>query len=217
MTIKKGSTTHQINPSCDACLLHECAHKRAVCLKGKNTDARRALMVFTDHPDYFADHAQRPYAMDCGRLLDWMFLRMSIDPKRVAYDYTLRCYPKKSLPGSKADRANLILECNQYRFASIAKVRPRAIACLGQTTLEAFTGQAKVGPLAERDYVPWEGVVRKYVKRVWIGYNPWACLGPSASDAVSIFRTLWQAAEDANMKPVLNPSVPPFNFPTRMS
>lgn len=173
-------------------------------------------MVFTDHPNYFADHAQKPYALDCGRLLDWMFQRMSVAPDRVAYDYTLRCYPKKDLPSTKAERANYILECNQYRFASIAKVRPRAIAILGQSSLEAFTGQAKVGPLSERSYRPWEGVVRKYVERVWIGYSIEYCL-ISPSDSVQVFRTLWQAAEDAGLKPKLDPSIPPFKFPTRMS
>lgn len=209
-------TRYQANSNCTRCPLHEQAHPRAVCLKGKNTDGRKPMMVFTDYPNYFADHAQRPYAMDSGRLLDWMFQRMSVDPKRVAYDYTLRCYPKKSLPSTKADRSNLIVECNKYRFASIAKVRPRAIVILGQTSLEAFTGKTKVGDFSEHDIMPWEPVVRKHVQRVWVGYSIEYCL-ISPSDSVQVFRTLWSGAEAAGLNPKLDPSIPPFPFPNRMS
>lgn len=208
---------YQINPDCKRCPLHESAHSRAVCLRGKNSDVAQRLVIFTDHPDYFADHAQRPYAMDSGRLLDWMLKRMSINPARVAFEYTLRCYPKKSLPTTKAGRADCIVECNKYRFARIAKLKPRAIVTLGQTSLEAFTGKNKVGEFSERRVPAWEGVVRDYVSGVWVGYSPWACLGPSASEAVSIFRTIWQGADESGLRPVIDPSVPPFQFPTRMS
>lgn len=207
---------YQINPACERCPLHLQAHKRSVCLKGKNTDSHKKLMVFTDHPNYFADHAQRPYAMDSGRLLDWMFQRMSVDPSRVAYDYTLRCYPKKSLPGSKAERAELIVECNKYRFASIAKVRPKAIVTLGQVSLEAFTGKGKVGDHSEHRVHAWEPVVNRIVDGVHVGYSLEYCL-ISPSDSVQVFRTLWNGAVEAGLKPKLNPKIPPFHFPTRMS
>lgn len=213
---KIQTNPNQINPKCRACQLHKYAHPRAVCLKGKNVDKPKRLVIFTDYPDYYADHAQKPYAMDCGRLLDWMLKRMSIDPKRVAYEYTLRCYPQKSLPTTKAKRANCILECNGYRFATIAKLRPKAVVCLGQTSLEAFTGKTKVGDYSERKVGVQQTSVSRFVPNVWIGYSLQYCL-ISPSDSVQVFRTIWCAAEEAGLKPKINASVPPFAFPTRMS
>lgn len=199
----------QINPNCTACALHESA--RFVCLKGKNTDGRRPLMIFTDHPDYFADNAGRGYANDTGRILDWLLQRMSIDPAKVAYEYTLHCYPKKELPSTKAGRTICIEECSHYRFALIAKCRPKAIVSLGQTSLEAFTGQTKVGQWTDLRVPCWEGVVRDYVQHVHVSYSlAYILLYPS--DTPMVYRTIFRAAEEAGLKPRINPNVPAFKW-----
>lgn len=202
------SNEYQINPSCTACVCHKSA--RSVCLKGRNTNGLRRLVVFTDHPDYFADNAGRPYAMDVRRLLDWMFYRMSVDPKDVAYEYTLRCYAKNTLPTQKADRAICIEECAQYRFATIAKLKPKAIAVLGTVSLEAFTGHTQIGNWVDRPKVrAWEPVVRDYVENVWVAYSLNFCI-MSPSSTPSVFRVLYQASREAGLNPVINPNIPPF-------
>lgn len=200
------SLANQINPKCTLCPCHVSA--RTVCLKGK-VAPRSRLVVFTDSPDYFADNAGRPYALDTGKILDWMFARMSVPSKDVSYEYTIRCYGKDTLPTTKAGRAQCIEECAQYRFATIAKIKPKAIAVLGQVSFEAFTGAGKVGEHEGRRLRAWEPVVRDFVDGVWCGYSL-AYILISPSDAYRVFRVLYKAAEEAGLNPELDPSVPPF-------
>lgn len=200
---------HQINPSCTACVCHKGA--KTICLKGRNVEEKKKLVVFTDHPDYFADHAGRPYSLDVRRMLDWLFLRMSVEPENVAYEYTLRCYPEKLLPSTKADRAVCIEECAEYRFATIAKLRPKVIVALGTVSLEAFTGRTKIGDFVERKIRAWEPVVRDFTEDIWIGYSiNYILLAPS--DTPSVFRTLYMAAKEAGLKPKIDSTVPAFQW-----
>lgn len=207
----------QINPTCKACICHESANKKSVCLKGRNAEGTRKLVVFTDYPDYFANGSGRGYTLDCRRILDWLFQRMSVDPGRVAYEYTLRCYAKDTLPSTKAERAVCIEECSEYRFNAINILRPRAIVVLGQTSLEAFTGKTQIGQWTERKIRAWEPVVREWVDSVWVGYSLQYILRPDggASDTPSVFRILFQAAKDAGLNPQIDPSVPPFTWRTQ--
>lgn len=203
-------TKNQINPTCKACSLHLGAS--CVCLKGRG-NAKGSLMIFSDYPDYFADRARRPYSLDVGKFLDWCMKRMSIDPDDVVYEYTLRCYAQKTLPTTKAGRYVCIQECNQYRFATIAKLRPKAIVVFGQVSLEAFTGRTRVKD--NSDLVPIacnEGLVKKYVPHVWCGYSvQYSLMSPAASP--NAFRTMWYAAKEAGFKPKINADVPPFVWP----
>jgi uracil-DNA glycosylase family 4 len=201
----------QINPTCKNCKLHEFAHPNAVCLRGKNTESRKRLMVFTDTPDYFANHAKAPYKLDVGKFLDWCFESMSIEPNRVAYDYTLRCYAGKNLPTTKATRAEPIEECALYRFDSIELVRPKAIVILGKVSLEAFTGKSDVSMYQGRKVPCWEPVVRDIVPEVWVGYGLQGIL-ISAGDAHRVFRVLYYAAQDAGFKPKIDPTVKQFQW-----
>lgn len=206
-------TKYQYDSKCKACVCHRTAGTKSVCLKGKNVElGRKKLLVFTDYPDYYANGSGRGYTLDARRILDWMFARMSIDPGDVAYEYTLRCYAKDSLPSTKAERAVCIEECSQFRFASIAKLKPRAIATLGQTSLEAFTGKSQIGEWVERRIRAWEPVVREWIDGVWVSYSLNLILTNSPGDSPSVFRVLFQAAKEAGLRPVLNPSVPPFQW-----
>lgn len=197
--------------TCKACICHTTAKPKSVCLRGRNAEAHRPLVVFTDYPDYFADGSCKPYALDAGKMLDWMFARMSVDPAKVAYEYTLRCYAKESLPTTKANRATCIEECSQFRFKTLARIRPRAIAVLGQVSLEAFTGKTQIGSYVGRRLRAWEPVVRDYCESVWVGYSLNYIL-VSPSDSPGVFRVLFQAARDAGLNPVIDPTVPPFQW-----
>lgn len=204
---------NSINAACTACQLHETASDRAVCLKGKGVDQRRKLLIYTDVPDFFADRAGRAYTGEVYRILSWMLRRMSVDLDQVAFDYTLRCYPARSLPTTKAYRAECIMACAQYRFATVAKVRPKAIVCLGNVSLEAFTGKTKIGEYEGRRIWAWEPVVRDYTDGVWVGYSI-AYLQQYPGDAPSVFRTIWRAAEEAGLKPTIDKEVKPYTWNT---
>lgn len=169
-------------------------------------------MIFTDTPDYFADNAKAPYILDLQRLLQFILGSMGVSMTQVAMDYTLRCYPAKDLPTTKAGRASCISECNEYRFASIAKVKPKAIVTLGETSLEAFTGKTGVKNHTEDPVRAWEGTVRKFVAHIWCGYSlAYVLVSPSA--ITKVFKTIWQAAEEAGLNPKLNPDEPVFHWP----
>lgn len=202
-------TKTQINANCRRCPLHQ--NSKRVCLRDRNTEDRKRLVLFIDHPDYFADHLNKPFAFDTGKILDWMFARMSIDPADVGYSYTLRCYPKKELPGAKAERAVLIQECASYRFATIKRTRPKAIVAMGKVSLEAFTGKAQIGDFEGRRIPAWEPVVRDFVDGIWISHGTSYIL-TSPSDTPRVFRVLYKAAEEAGLNPQLNPEIPPFQW-----
>ena len=105
----------------------------------------------------------------------------------VALDYTLRCYPNGNLPTTKAGRSTCIAECSRFRFASVAKVKPKAIVTLGQVSCEAFTGVTEVKRVAETPVRAWEGMVSQFVPHVWVGYSiAYALVSPAAS--IGIFR-----------------------------
>lgn len=205
------SNKNQIRSDCKLCPLHQYAKNSSVCLRGRIHEDRSKtrLVIFSDYPDYFADNASKPFALETGRILDWFLDRMSVDRTRVAYEYTLRCYPAKKLPTTKAGRAALVEECSTYRFATIARLRPRSIVGLGQTTLEAFTGHTRIGDWQGRAVPCWEGVVRDHADKIWIGYSLNYILA-YPSDTPAVFRVIYRAAEEAGLKPKLNPNVPPF-------
>ncbi len=211
-------STYQINPKCTRCPLHQQAQPKSICLRGRIYDKTQKprLIIYTDSPDYISDNSGRSYTLDTGRILDWFLDRMSVSKSDVAYDYTLRCYPNKKLPTTKADRAALIEECSSYRFATIAKIRPRAVVGLGQTTLEAFTGKTRIGDWQGRSVLCWEGVVRDFAERIWIGYSLNYILA-YPSDTPSVFRVIFRAAEAAGLKPKIDPSIPPFQWRNTMT
>lgn len=182
-------------------------------MRGRNAETRKRLLIYTDYPDYFAEHAGRAYALHAGKFLDWCLRSMSLDPTQVAYDYTLKCYAKKTLPSTKAARSEVIIKCSRYRFATIAKVKPKAIVCLGSTSLEAFTGKSKAGAYNGRKVPIWEGVVRDYVQHVWVSHGLSYVLFDGAGESQDVFRTIYCAAEEAGLKPEIDPSVPPFKWP----
>ncbi len=194
---------HQINPACTECKLHS-NKGTAVCLKGVGVDEHRKLMIFADQPDYFANNAKRGFVLDTLDFWTYVLDCMSISPDDVAFDYTVRCYSKGGVASTKAERSPIILSCSSYRFKSIAKVQPKAIVVSGGTSLEAFTGKTKVGDFQEDCLKAWEGVVRKFVKHVWVCHS--AAYGmASPASIIPIFRTVFQAAEEAGLNPKINP------------
>lgn len=209
---RRSSNDHQINPRCTSCPAYKTARGSSICLAGQSRlGTHKKLVVFTDYPDFFSNLASKPYSLEAGKILDWLFARMSVDSNDVAYEYTLRCYPGKSLPSKKSDRGSWIEECSQYRFATLAKLKPKAIATLGQVSLEAFTGKTQLGPNIGRNIRAWEPVVRDYAEHVWVGYSlTYILLYPS--DTPSVFRVLFQAALEAGLNPKIDPTVPPFHW-----
>lgn len=195
---------NQINPACTECKLHE-PKGTSVCLKGSGVDGKKKLMIFADQPDYFANNARKGFVLDVLDFWAYILSCMSISIEDVAFDYTVRCYNKAGVASTKAARGPIIIACSSYRFKSIDKVEPKAIVVSGSASLEAFTGKTKVSDYHENTVKAWEGRVRKHVPHVWVCHSA-AFAMTAASESIPIFRTVWQAAEEAGLEPVINPS-----------
>lgn len=185
--------------------MHE--HTDAVCLKGIGTDKHRPLMIFADYPDHFANKAKRAFVADVREFWEYILGSMSVSKDDVAFDYTVKCNIPKGVANTKAERAPIIMECNRYRFSSIRKVKPKAIVISGSVSLEAFTGKTNVGEYHESSVRAWERPVRDIVTNVWVCHSAmYAMSSPAAT--VPIFRTVFQAAQEAGLNPRLNPRFP---------
>lgn len=199
------------NPNCKLCELSESAHPRSVCLKGEGTGIAR-LLIYMDTPTLVEDRRHRGFVSDGASLLHWMLNRMSVNLNHVYFDYILKCYPGKSkLYSKKAYRLNYIEACSFYRVATLQHIRPAAVIGMGSRCCEAFLGSEKVALYEGTDWTPMEPLMRDYIDRIFITYSPAYAL-ESPAESVSIYRTLWAAAEKAGLKPRFNKYLKAFDY-----
>lgn len=209
MLKKKEKNIATIRSDCCRCPLHEEAN--TVCLAGRGA-INAALMLFVDYPDSISDKAGRPFKLATGELLDWMFQRMSIDPAKIRYEYTLRCYPKnKKLISTKDKRDICFRGCNQYRYKVLKKIKPKAVVVMGNISLEAFTGRVKISEVQGLKIECNEPAVKEVIKEVWCAASPYQLL-QVPSDTPNVYRVLFQAAKEAGLKPKINPEVKPYRW-----
>jgi uracil-DNA glycosylase family 4 len=150
---------------------------------------------------------------DSADFLRWLLRRMSIT-SGFYIDYVLKCYPKNCRQfGTKAHRANMIEACATYRLATLQQMKPRALVAMGTTACEAFTGSEKVSEWAGARWIPNEPFVREFLEGIWVTYSPGYAL-QGASESVPIYRTLFQAAEEAGLNPKFNPNVKHYDYGT---
>jgi uracil-DNA glycosylase len=107
----------------------------------------------------------------------------------------------------------MIEACSVYRVATLQQLRPKTIVAMGSVACEAFIGEQKVGNFEGTCWIPNEPFVREFVERVWITYSPAYAL-EDPSNAVSIYRTLYQAAEEAGLNPKFNKEAKAFDYGT---
>lgn len=199
------------NPQCRLCALHSSAHLKSVCLKGGG-GGTAPLVVFLDSPTLVEDSRHRGFVSDGAELVRWMFRRMSLKNSDVYVDYVLKCYTGKDKTiGRKAYRQEMIEACSVYRFATLQTIKPKAIVAMGSKACEAFIGSEKVGNYEGTHWIPTEPAVREYVPHIWVTYSPFYALEKPA-ESVTIYRTLFRAAEDAGLQPTLDENVTPFDY-----
>lgn len=199
------------NPNCTLCVLSSSAHPRSVCLKGEGSGIAQ-LVIFMDAPSLVEDRRHHSFVSDGAALLKWMLNRMSVNINHVYFDYILKCYPGKCREYSKkAYRLNFIEACSTYRVATLQHIRPRAVIGMGSKCCEAFLGSDKVALYEGTDWTPMEPMMRDYVDKVFITYSPAYAL-EDAAESVSIYRTLWAAAEKAGLKPRFNKYLKAFDY-----
>lgn len=203
------------NPNCQLCDLHAYAGKRSRCLKGRSGDnAYGKLVIFLDHPSVVDDKRGKGVVSENANYLTWLMSRMSITPDQYHVDYVLKCYPGKCQSiRKKAQRMEMVEQCSIYRIATLQRLQPSAIVAMGAKACEAFIGADKVGNFEGTTWIPTEPAVREFVSHVWIAYSPGYGL-EDASETVSIFRTLWAAALDANLKPKMNLELKMYDYGT---
>lgn len=202
------------NPACKSCSLCESASRRSICLKGGGGDKAK-LLIFLDAPNIVEDKRSRGVVSDGVMWLKWALARMSVSRNDVYVDYIVKCYPGRSQGfKKKAQRAEMVEQCFQYRIATLQHHEPKAIIAMGRFACEAMTGRSdKVKESEGTTWTPAEPQVRDYVPNVWVSYSPAYALQDMA-ESVGIFRVLWHAAIDAGLKPKIDKGVAPFDYGT---
>lgn len=199
------------NPNCELCELSQTCSPKAVCLKGGGgLDAR--LAIFLDAPSIVEDRRGKGLVSESAEFLKWLLNRMSVSTQDVYVDYVLKCYhkPNKNV-GKKAFRAQMLEACSVYRFATLQRIKPKAIIAMGTIACEAFTGSSEIGEYEGARWTSNEPRVREIVDAVWISYAPAYAL-ESPAESVGIYRTLFAAAKEAGLKPKLNTKIPLYDY-----
>lgn len=193
--------------NCDRCELSLHATPKSVCLKREGMDVA-PLLIFFDHPNLVEDRRSKPFISDAAELLKWMMRRMSVTNYQL--DYVLKCYPGKCKTFSKKPyRLDYVQSCSIYRFATLQTCRPKQVVGCGSICCETFVGSKKVSDFEGTTWTPIEPEVRDYIEDVWITYSPAYAL-EDAAQSVSIYRTLFAAANRAGLNPHLDKTVKPF-------
>lgn len=190
-----------IHKPCKFCKLAKTAY--TVCLNGYGSDNPK-LLIFLDNPSQEEDRRHKAGEGKYIRLVIWMMQRMSIPPSEYRIEYTIKCHAEPNQIKTIAQFSAPLETCGLHRFASLQKYKPRSVVGLGRLTCKAFTGSLNQG-----DY---EGTFWPYAKRnIWIGYNP-AYAFQNPSEALRIYRVIYAAAVEAELKPKFNPKTLPFDF-----
>lgn len=196
------------DPTCTDCILHRTAKHRCLSSQG---DVNCRLAIFLDSPAYIDDKRGKSFVSDNAEFVRYCLNRMSVPESLVYLDYIVKCYPKK-LPGQKADRMACVNACSQYRLASLQKLKKlRSLVVLGSLGCETFTMEKQIGLRQGTDWVPASPLVRQIVPRVWVGFSP-GLLENKPSEAGSIYRVIYIAAEEAGLKPQTNLKIKPYEF-----
>lgn len=196
------------NPECDECVLHTRA--RHVCLPSEG-DQDAVLAIYLDYPSFLDDRRGRSFVSDNAEFVKFCLHRMSVSLDAVFFDYIVKCCPGK-MPGKKEDRMTCVRACSQYRFAALQKLpHIKAIVGLGSLACETFTLVKEVGKKAGAEWAPISPIMKQHVDHIWIGMSP-GVLKEQPSEAGSIFRVIWMAAEDAGLSPAVNEDMKPYQF-----
>jgi uracil-DNA glycosylase family 4 len=170
------------------------------------------LLIYLDAPTLVDDRRHRPFVSEAASLLRWFCARMSLDMSKVYMDYILKCYPVGSKDyGKKPHRLSYIEACSVYRIATLQQLKPKAVIGMGSKCCEAFMGSDKVGNFEGTSWTPLEPLMRNFVEKVFISYGPAYAL-ENPAETVSIYRTLWAAAEAAGLQPEFNKNLKQFDY-----
>lgn len=199
------------NTECEDCVLHKRARHRCLPSLG---DQDCKLAIYLDSPTYMDDKRGRSFVSDNGEFVKYCLKRMTVDLDDVYLDYVVKCYPGK-MPGKKDERMACVRACSQYRFKSLKRLpHLKAMVVLGSLGCEMITMDKTVGHKAGADWEPLSPLMRQHVQTVWVGYSP-GMLVEQPSEAGSIYRVIFMAAEQAGLRPKADLSVKPYDFPSK--
>ena len=102
------------------------------------------VMLVGEQPGNQEDLAGHPFVGPAGRLLDEALIEAGIDRAKVYVTNTVKHF-NSTLRGKlrihKKPNARQIAACRPWLDAEIARIRPKAIVCLGATAAQALLGR----------------------------------------------------------------------------
>lgn len=192
---------------CTRCVLHKRAKHRCLPSVG---DQDCTLAIFLDYPTLVDDRRGRSFSSDNAEFVRFCLKRMSVPLEAVYLDYIVKCYPVK-MPGKKDERMACVRECSTYRTESIEQLTHlKAMVVLGSLGCEMITTDKTVGHKAGAEWAPISPMLRQHIDHVWIGMSP-GVLAEKPSEAGSIYRVIWMAAEEAGLHPKVA-KIAPYEF-----
>ena len=199
------------DPNCNLCQLSE-THPANPCLRGLGNPDTAKLVVYLQAPSFTDDVRGKPLVSDGAELLKNLFGRMSINiATDVYFDYVLKCYAGKKMPGAKAERLACYEACSLYRFATLQDIpNLGGVVVMGKLAIEALLGVSEMKDYEGECWTPREIGMRQFVSQVWVTYDP-AYLIEKPAEIPNVYRILFTAAKQAGLEPKPNLNHPHFD------
>lgn len=195
---------------CKLCPLHLTA--KAVCMEGPLKTENPKLLIYVDHPSMEEDKKRKAGSSDIIQMVLWLLDRMSVSPRDVSIQFSLKCYKSKQQLRKKDERLEAIQACSNHRLSETKFFHTslKSIVAMGPISCEAWFNGAQAKTKAGWK---WQSPFTKIVERIWVTNSPASAVPPaSASASVELYRVLFCAAEEANLNPHHNPNCKPYPF-----
>lgn len=190
--------------SCRLCHLHKSAY--TVCLNGVGSDNPK-VVVFLDNPSSEEDRRHEAGFSKYVQFVVWLFKRMSISKEDYRIEFSLRCYAEPDAIKTKVLVEPLLNSCYIHSVTTLQRYSKAILVGMGKLTCFQFLGSLQHGQYAGCD---WE-FQKKTGRKMWITYSPGAVF-QSPAESPAIYRVLFRACEQANLKPKFNPNIQLFDY-----
>lgn len=121
------------DPDCTRCKLHETAD--FVCLLGQGPEPCD-VMIIGEAPGKREDDDGKPFVGKAGQYLDSILEDVGLKRKKIFITNAVSCRP----PDNRTPTKREITACNHWLGYQLRKVRPKFVLLLGNTALQAITG-----------------------------------------------------------------------------
>lgn len=198
------------NRNCVACSLHKTS--LTVGMDGPLQSTSAKLLIYVDSPTEEEDKKHKAGSSKNIKMVRHLMDTMSLDPKDVSIQFTLKCFKPKHALTKKEERLQAIKACFEHTSQQIRQlVSVKSIVTMGAASCEAFFGGAQLKTKEGTKSNPHDKEIRAKVNQVWIAYAP-AYADATPAETLRLYRVMFRAAQQAGLNPVFNPNAKPYDY-----